>query len=194
MKGTNMSRIAWIWRIWRERPALIALLFLLTLLSSAVAVTYPFLSKLLLDALQASLEAGASARGDAMDEIDRIVLLFLAVGAAGLVSGLFPGIRGLTNNVFEHLIRTKYFARVMAKDYRFFAAFRSGDVVTRLTDDLYDFPKLSWFLCSGIFRAVESISKVAFCLGAMFLIHPRLTLWSVLPLPAMIAVFWITQD
>ena len=194
MKGTNMSRIAWIWRIWRERPALIALLFLLTLLSSAVAVTYPFLSKLLLDALQASLETGAAARGEAMDEIDRIVLLFLAVGAAGLVAGLFPGIRGLTNNVFEHLIRTKYFARVMAKDHRFFAAFRSGDVVTRLTDDLYDFPKLSWFLCSGIFRAVESISKVAFCLGAMLLIHPRLTLWSVLPLPAMIAVFWITQD
>jgi ATP-binding cassette subfamily B protein len=121
-------------------------------------------------------------------------MVFVAVGIAGFVASIFPGIRGMTNSVFEHLIRGKYFRKVLAKDHSFFAKFSSGDVVTRLTDDLYDFPKLSWFLCSGIFRAVESISKVAFCLIAMFLLNPKLTLYSLIPLPVMIAIFYITQD
>lgn len=88
----------------------------------------------------------------------------------------------------------KYFRTVLEKDYRFFAHFRSGDIVTRLTDDLYEFPKLGWFLCSGIFRAVESISKVLFCLAVMFLINGRLTLLSLIPLPLTILVFSIVQD
>lgn len=188
----RVNHIAWVRRIWSERGWLIALLFFLTLLSSAVAVTYPYLSKLLLDGIQRLVDNPGA--GDPMAEVDRLLLVFVAVGLAGLVASLFPGIRGVTNSIFEHIIRLKYFRKVMAKDHTFFGKFSSGDVVTRLTDDIYDFPKLSWFLCSGIFRAVESISKVAFCLCAMFLINPKLTLYSLIPLPVMIAIFYVTQD
>ncbi|MGD9939049.1 MAG: ABC transporter ATP-binding protein [Clostridia bacterium] len=194
--GTNSSprvrHLAWIRAIWSENGGLIAILFLLTLLSSAVAVSYPYLSKLLLDTIQGLLESPTAA--DPMVEVNRLLLVLIAVGLAGLVASLFPGIRGMTNSVFEHLIRGKYFSRILGKDYSFFSRFASGDIVTRLTDDIYDFPKLSWFLCSGIFRAVESISKVAFCLTAMFLINPELTLYSLIPVPLMIIVFYITQD
>jgi ATP-binding cassette subfamily B protein len=193
--GAGMPRtsyLAWIRAIWREKGGLIALLFLLTLLSSAVAVSYPYLSKLLLDTIQGQLEAPVA--GDPMLEVNRLLLVFTAVGLAGLVASMFPGIRGMTNSVFEHIIRGKYFRRILGKDHSFFSRFASGDIVTRLTDDIYDFPKLSWFLCSGIFRAVESISKVAFCLTAMFLINPGLTLYSLIPVPLMIVVFYITQD
>ncbi len=190
--GVKIDHVAWIRAVWSEKKGLVALLFFLTLLSSAVAVLYPYLSKLLLDTIQGLLDSPGA--GDPMAEVDRLLLVFLAVGLAGLVASIFPGIRGMTNSVFEHLIRGKYFRKVLAKDYGFFAKFSTGDVVTRLTDDLYDFPKLSWFLCSGIFRAVESISKVVFCLAAMFLLDPRLTLYSLLPLPVMIAIFYITQD
>ncbi len=188
----TVDHVAWIRAVWSEHKGLVALLFFLTLLSSAVAVLYPYLSKLLLDTIQGLLETPGP--GDPMDEVDRLLLVFLAVGLAGLVASIFPGIRGMTNSVFEHVIRSKYFRKVLAKDHGFFAKFSTGDVVTRLTDDLYDFPKLSWFLCSGIFRAVESISKVAFCLAAMVLLNPRLTLYSLVPLPLMIAIFYITQD
>jgi ATP-binding cassette, subfamily B, multidrug efflux pump len=190
--GEKIHHLAWIRAIWSEKKGLVALLFFLTLLSSAVAVVYPYLSKLLLDTIQGLLETPGA--GDPMDEVNRILMVFVAVGLAGFVASIFPGIRGMTNSVFEHLIRGKYFRKVLAKDYSFFAKFSSGDVVTRLTDDIYDFPKLSWFLCSGIFRAVESISKVAFCLIAMFLLNPKLTLYSLIPLPVMIAIFYITQD
>jgi ATP-binding cassette subfamily B protein len=188
----RVRHLAWIRAIWSEKGGLIAILFLLTLLSSAVAVSYPYLSKLLLDTIQGLLESPTAS--DPMLEVNRLLLVLVAVGLAGLVASLFPGIRGMTNSVFEHLIRGKYFSRILGKDYSFFSRFASGDIVTRLTDDIYDFPKLSWFLCSGIFRAVESISKVAFCLTAMFLINPELTLYSLIPVPLMIIVFYITQD
>ncbi|HOX93035.1 MAG TPA: ABC transporter ATP-binding protein, partial [Spirochaetales bacterium] len=186
------KHLRWIQKIYAERGWLILFLLVLTLLSSAVAVTYPYLSMKLLDTIQGLLEKPGI--GDPMTEVNRLLMVFVAVGIAGLVASLFPGIRGMTNSVFEHLIRMKYFKKVMGKDHAFFGKFASGDVVTRLTDDIYDFPKLSWFLCSGIFRAVESISKVAFCLTAMFLIHPMLTLYSLIPLPIMIGIFYVTQD
>ena len=188
----RVNHIRWIGRIWSEKPALIVGLFFLTLLSSAVAVAYPYLGKLLLDLMQKLMEKPGST--DPMRDVDRLLLVFVAVGLGGLVASLFPGIRGVTNSIFEHAIRSKYWKKVLGKDHAFFSRFPSGDIVTRLTDDLYDFPKLSWFLCSGIFRAVESISKVAFCLAAMFLLDWRLTLFSLIPLPLMIGLFYVTQD
>lgn len=193
MAAAKAPRLAWIWRIWRERSGLIALLFALTLLSSAVAVAYPYLSKLLIDLIQDLVQSRAPV-ADAAARIRGLALLVLAVGAVGFVANLFPGVRGAVNSVFDYIIRRNYFGEVLRKDYRFFATFRSGDVVTRLTDDIYDFPKLSWFLCSGIFRAVESISKVGFCLTAMLLLDWRLTLISLIPLPVMILVFVVAQD
>jgi ATP-binding cassette subfamily B protein len=191
--GTARTKyLSWIRAIWSEKGGLIVVLFLLTFLSSAVAVSYPYLVKVLLDTIQGQLEAPGT--GDPMREVNRLLLVFIAVGLAGLIASMFPGIRGMTNSVFEHIIRGKYFRRILGKDYSFFSRFASGDIVTRLTDDIYDFPKLSWFLCSGIFRAVESISKVAFCLTAMFMINPGLTLYSLIPVPLMIIVFYITQD
>ena len=188
------SHIAWVWHIWKEQKALIGLLFFLTLLSSAVAVTYPYLSKLLIDLLQRLLEQPESTSNAAL-EVRRLVFLILAVGVAGFFASLFPGIRGAANNVFEYLIRSKYFKKTMEKDHRFFSAFRTGDITTRLTEDISnDGQKLGWFMCSGIFRAVEATSKILFCLGAMLLLNWKLTLLSLIPLPLMIAVFYIVQD
>ncbi|HRZ66267.1 MAG TPA: hypothetical protein P5133_15145, partial [Spirochaetia bacterium] len=74
-----LPRLAWIWGLWRERKLLIALLLALTLLSSAVAVAYPYMTKLLFDALQRQLEAGASLE-EGMAEIRRLALLVLGIG------------------------------------------------------------------------------------------------------------------
>jgi len=189
----SRRHLRWIWHIWRERKGLILLLFFLTLLSSLVAVSYPYLTKLLIDMLQKLIESQPDL-AQIRAETWRLAGLFILVGITGLIASLFPGIRGAVNVVFEHLIRMKYFKKVLEKDYQFFARFRSGDIVTRLTDDLYEFPKLGWFLCSGIFRAVESISKVLFCLAAMFFINIKLTLLSLIPMPLTILVFYIVQD
>jgi hypothetical protein len=93
----KVSHIAWIWGIWRERGGLIALLFLLTLLSSAVAVTYPYMTKLLFDTLQRLLErpagAGAPDMSAGLAEIRRLALVVIGVGLAGFVANFFRHLR-----------------------------------------------------------------------------------------------------
>jgi ATP-binding cassette subfamily B protein len=189
----KIHHLSWIWGIWRKRPRLIALLFVLTLLSSAVAVVTPYLTKLLFDTFEAVLKRPGDF-ADPQVEVVKLVVIFISFGFVGLIAGFFPGVRGAMNSVFEHFMRTFYFESVLSKDSDFFRSFRTGDIVTRLTDDLYDFPKLSWFLCSGIFRAVESFSKVIFCIVAMVLIDWRLTLWALLPVPFIVLVFYFLSD
>lgn len=191
--GKKISHIAWIWNIWKERKGMIALLLVLTLISSFVAVAFPMLTRYLFDLFQNIIQnrAGFS---DPQKEISRIALYFLALGVAGFVSGFFPGIRGALNMVFDYIIRNKYFSNIEEKDYRFFSKYTTGDLATRLTSDISDFPRLSWFMCSGIFRAVESTSKVVFCIVAMLLLNWKLALLSLAPLPLMLWIFSKTQD
>ena len=193
MKRARNLHIAWIWHIWKEKKGLIALLLFLTLLSSLVAVAFPLLTKELFDMLE-NILTGKGDYPDPPAALKRAALFFAALGVAGFVAGFFPGIRGALNIVFDYIVRKKYFAELTEKDYRFFAAFSSGDLVTRLTSDINDFPKLAWFLCSGIFRAVESASKVVFCAVAMFALDWRLALFSVASLPFMLYIFSRTQD
>jgi ATP-binding cassette subfamily B protein len=194
-QGTPRPRffhIRWIREVWRERQGLIWLLLFLTLLSSAVAVAFPLVTKQLFDLLEHAIDSKMS-EDVAMAQVRRIALYFVAIGVAGFVAGTFPGVRGALNIVFDYLVRKKYFGEVVRKDMRFFGKFRSGDVITRLTSDISDFPKLSWFLCSGIFRAVESASKVTFCVAAMLSLDWRLALASLASLPIMLFVFAKTQ-
>jgi ATP-binding cassette, subfamily B, multidrug efflux pump len=192
VKKPRFPHLHWIWGVWREKKGLIALLLFLTLLSSLVAVAFPLLTKELFDRLEAIL-AGKGGAADPMDDLRRAALFFAGLGFAGFVAGFFPGIRGALNVIFEYILRKKYFAEVTEKDQGFFSAFSSGDIVTRLTSDIGDFPKLAWFLCSGIFRAVESTTKVLLCVAAMFILDWRLALFSVVSLPAMLWVFSLAQ-
>lgn len=192
-KSGTLSHIRWIREVWREKQGLIWLLLFLTLLSSAVAVAFPLLTKQLFDLLERAIDTNMN-KNAVMTQVRRIALYFVAIGVAGFFAGTFPGIRGALNMVFDYIVRKRYFGEVMKKDIRFFSHFRSGDVITRLTSDISDFPKLSWFLCSGIFRAVESASKVTFCIVAMLSLDWRLALASLASLPIMLLVFTRTQS
>lgn len=185
--------IKWIIRQWKAQKWFVVIMVFLTLLSSAVSIAYPWAFKELLDVLRDILQFPEK-YPTPMNEVNRVIMLFLAIGIAQLISGVYPGIRGFVNMRFEHSLRVLYFRFVASKDYKFFQKFRTGDVVTRLTDDLSEFPRISWFLCSGIFRAFNSFSMIAFSLAVMFSINYKLTLLSIAPLPLMMVVFYLTQD
>lgn len=193
MKPIKNIHLAWIGHIWKEKKGLLFIMFILTLLSSGVAVAFPLLTKALFDMLQGMMSAGGGS-ADRAGALTRAALFFAGLGVAGFIAGFFPGLRGAVNVIFDYLLRMKYFAKLTEKDHRFFSAFTSGDIVTRLTSDINDFPKLSWFLCSGIFRAVESGSKVLFCAVAMVLLDWRLALFSIASLPFMLFIFSRTQS
>lgn len=185
--------LKWIYTQWKAQKWFVVIMVIMTLASSAVSIAYPWAFKKLLDVLKDILQNPAK-YPEPMIQVNRVVMLFLAIGIAQLFTGFYPGIRGWVNLRFEHSLRVMYFKFITRKDFRFFQKYRTGDIVTRLTDDLSDYPKISWFLCSGIFRAFNSFSMILFSLAVMFSINTRLTLLSIAPLPLMMVVFYLTSD
>ncbi|MDD4156969.1 MAG: ABC transporter ATP-binding protein [Candidatus Cloacimonetes bacterium] len=188
----NINHIKWIKNEWKSHKAYVFILLFLTLLSTAVAVAYPFLFRQLIDSLEKSLSTPGQI--NPMSPVHKIVLIMLIVGFVRVISSFYPGFRAYMNLLFEYVLRHRYFKYIIEKDYRFFLKFRTGDLVTRLTNDIQDFPKIGWFLCSGIFRAFDSFIKILFCLVVMFLLSWKLTLLAMLPIPFMIVVFYIVSN
>ncbi len=109
----------------------------------------------------------------------------MAVGLAQSLLYIFvQGTRTWMNAHIQRVARDAVYNAVLTGDL---TGYRTGDLVTRLTDDLSE-EKLAWFLCSGVFRAVEA-SMVVLCCGATMLwISPWLTMWCLLPLPVLALV------
>ena len=187
------KHVRWIVNKWMTQKWFLLIMLLFTLGSSAVAIAHPIVFGRLIDLLKGIL-ASPDRYPEPMAEVNRIIWIMLGLGAAQFVTGFYPAVRGWVNIRFENMLRMFYFKFILGKDFRFFQKFRTGDVVTRLTDDLTDYSKISWFMCSGIFRAVNSFSLIMFTLAVMFSISPKLTLLSIAPLPLMMVVFYFTSD
>jgi ABC-type multidrug transport system fused ATPase/permease subunit len=171
---------------------ILPVLFLLTLLSTAVTLVMPLIFREIIDAAYALGKEGA---GDPeRQKIYRLVWVLIAVGAGRSLRNLYPMLRARMNCLIEMEIRKQYFRRVLDKGHGFFLKFRTGDIVTRLTEDIHGWLKISWYMCSGIFRAVESASMLAGCMIAMIvMVDWRLGLIAVCPLPLMMLVFYRVQ-
>ena len=187
-EAAQRSGLAWIWSYWRPHRGFLVFLFVFTLVSSAVTVAYPMVFKLVLDHLaRAAKETG----GKIPEAAVRRVLLFLGAIAVGrFVAGFYPSFRAWMNLKIDVDVREAVFRRILHKDFRFFHKFATGDMTTRLMDDISEYPKIAWFSCSGIFRAVDAASRLVFCVAAMLLLNWRLTVLSLLPLPVMMYVIY----
>ena len=86
MKPT--THLAWIWEVWKQKKGLIVLLLCLSLLSSLVAVSFPLLTKSLLDLLERA--AGSSEKEGLKSALSKAVLYFSALGFAALIVGFSP--------------------------------------------------------------------------------------------------------
>lgn len=107
------------------------------------------------------------------------------VGFGVLQALLYVGVQGTRTRVngrIQERVRNLVFDHLTTAAPAGLRAFRAGDLVARLTDDVSD-DKLAWFLCSGVFRAYEALCVVLACLGAMLWLDPGLTAWTLLPLP-----------
>ncbi|OPL19733.1 MAG: hypothetical protein AVO35_01800 [Candidatus Aegiribacteria sp. MLS_C] len=176
--------LRWIMDFWRPHRKHLAVLVLFTLVSSAVALGFPLVFRYLLD--NAGTVLGDSGR---TGEFSAIMMVLGALAMARFVAGLYPGARAWLNSKIGRDIRDRVFASLMRKDYRFWNTFRPGDLTTRLSDDIVDYPRIAWFSCSAVFRALESSSRLVFCLAVMFLMSWELTLIALVPLPVMFLIF-----
>lgn len=174
----------WIAQYYRPHRLHLVFLFVLTLISSSVALALPLVLRSLLDNLQQVL---APENGG---QFTRLLLMLGAIGLAALVADFYPGARSWLNCKIGLAVRDRIFESILKKDYRFFNRFRPGDLATRLTDDISEYPRIAWFSCSAIFRALEASSRLVFCLAVMFWMCWQLTLLALIPLPLMLWIFY----
>ncbi|MBI9031048.1 ABC transporter ATP-binding protein [bacterium] len=186
------KHLKWVINEWKRYKSLVVIMFFLTILTSFISSVYPYLFKVLIDKID-FLQKNKADYDEPMQEIYRFIWVILGIGAVRLVTSIYPAVRAWINMKFEHSLRMRYFTDITEKDYKFFNKFRTGDLVTRLTNDLTDFPKIAWFLCSGIFRAFNSLVNIIFIMSMMFFLNWKLTLYSLTPLPVMIIVFYLVS-
>ena len=181
-----MRTIKWISEIWRRKKGLAVYLVVMSVVNAILAVAYPYFLRAVIDGITGGLGFGV---------ISRNVLILVALGLGNFLAYSFMmGARAWTNIRLERDIRQRMFEHIIRLGRSFFMKFRTGDIVTRLTDDLSTDMKLPWFICSGIFRTVEALCMIVFGLIVMIRLSPTLTLAAVGPLPILIVIFMATAS
>ncbi|MCX7834864.1 MAG: ABC transporter ATP-binding protein/permease [bacterium] len=166
----------WLSRFWRQRRGLMLLVLSLTVLSIAVRTAYPLMFKFVLDTIASQ----------APTNVTRFWILFLiGVGTfQTIMFAVLPNTRAYGNLIFGKLMREQVFEKILQKGFDFFLKFRTGDVITRLTDDIEGSDmKLAWYSCSGVMRPVEMSLVILFSLIVMFSLNWKLSIFIFVPLP-----------
>ncbi len=181
--GSLKLIFGWLYRYWRSHKLKLLVLLIMTLVYTALAISYPIFFKMVVDGLVNKLPA---------HQLNRYVLYLLLLGAgAALVNWILMSTRGWTNMNIEAEFRNNIFANLTRLGPSTLSSYRTGDVVTRLTDDLAE--KLSWFTCSGLFRAVQGLVLLSFILIVMFRMNPTLAAFSLLPVPVVAGLFLFNE-
>ncbi|MCA9782852.1 MAG: ABC transporter ATP-binding protein [Candidatus Cloacimonetes bacterium] len=170
--------LRWLAPLWRLQRKQLLLVLGLTVLAVAIRTLYPLIFKFVLDALVDPGNA-LSARG--------WVLALLGAGVLQqTIQWLLPVSRAKANLDLGMAIRMRTLHTVLRKKPAFYTRYRSGDLVTRLTDDVDTEDKLSWYSCSGVMRPVEASLVLIFSLVVMLTLNWKLTLFATLPLPIVV--------
>ena len=121
----------------------LALILVLSVISTALALYLPYLTKRLVDDALLARDAGA---------LRTIVVLFLAAGLLGFILTVVTGLR-YTQVSAEILfdMRRELYEHLQRLSPRFYAAMRLGDIVSRLNNDIGEIQRivaesaLAWF-------------------------------------------------
>ncbi|MEA2031843.1 MAG: ABC transporter ATP-binding protein [candidate division Zixibacteria bacterium] len=196
-----LNKIKWFWKYYRDYPWVLAILLLLTPIQAAIQATTPRLIGFTIDFLKTGnmpdhwLASGLADFGKTYSlgptESFGCGFIVLALLSHTLYA-CFQSTRAWMNLRLEWLFRQDAFDRITLKGPDFFNMFQTGDLVTRMTDDVAE--KLSWFACSGIFRLYEALLAVFFILIMMISVDPVLTMWTAGPLPLLIIIFFISTS
>lgn len=180
-----MKVLRWFAPYWREHRRGMLIVLALTSIAVAASTLYPLIFKFVLDRLVHENDPIGSRRW---------VLVLVGAGVfQQLIQWLLPVSRAWLNMEHAQSIRLEIFRRILRKTAPFFSRFRSGDLVTRLTDDIDSDDKLHWYACSGVFRPIEAVLRLTFSLAVMFVLDWRLTLLSVSPLPFVVWMMTRTE-
>lgn len=160
-------------------------LFVLTTVGIALRSLYPYVFKYVIDSLTGGVD---------FTRVRTWILIILGLGIAReITQWLLPATRYFLNLKFGQAIKLDHFDGILHKNHRFFNRFRSGDLITRLTDDIDGDLKLAWFSASGVMRPIEATLTLLFSIILMATLHWQLTLLAILPLPFIVWIMTRTE-
>jgi ATP-binding cassette subfamily B multidrug efflux pump len=149
-------------------------------ITNVIALTQPHVLKLAVDDLY---------RGVTSAKLARYALVLLGIAAAG---GVFKYLmRHYVIGISRHLefdLRNDLFAHLQTLPLEYYQRTRTGELMSRATNDL---SAVRMMLGPGIMYMVNTVTVAAVSVACMIAISPRLTFWSLLPLPLVSLTVWI---
>jgi ABC-type multidrug transport system fused ATPase/permease subunit len=150
--------------------------------STLLGMAYPKLTGLIIDSVRPGGDGGA--------------LAWMALGLAGAFLGrdLFNGLRIVLNNTFEQLVifdlRSDLYGVMQRLPVPWFDQRATGDLMTRVSEDVTSVERV---LIDGIEQGVVAVLQIAGVGFLLFWINPTLALWSLVPIPFLVAgALWYT--
>ena len=180
-KDTGSLKVifGWLYQYWGRHKLKLLVLLVMTMVTTALSISYPYFFKLVVDGLKTNLPA---------QQLNRYVLYLMVLGCgAAVINWALMSTRGWTNMKIEMELRNRIFGHLTRLGPSFFSKYRTGDMVTRMTDDIGE--KLSWFTCSGLFRAFQGVVMFCFILIMMFRMNAILAGFALLPVPVVAFLF-----
>ncbi|MCY3600326.1 MAG: ABC transporter ATP-binding protein [Gemmatimonadetes bacterium] len=153
----------------------------LVIVSNLFTVAGPWVLKMAVDALERELRS---------DLILRYALVLTAISVVAGATRFW--MRKLLNGLSRRMetdIRSALFAHLLSLPPQFFDAWRTGDLVSRATNDVQAVRMVAG---PAIMYAVNTATVATLALGLMIWIDPMLTLWAMIPmvvLPPIVFIF-----
>ncbi|MEM8953534.1 MAG: ABC transporter ATP-binding protein [Verrucomicrobiota bacterium] len=120
-------------------------------------------------------------------ETHRLLSLSLLAAGAFLLTNLFNALRILLNNTFEQKVifdlRSDLYQRIQRLPMTWFDNKRTGDVMTRITEDVTDTERV---LIDGIETGIVASLQVLITGAYMFFVSPQLAAIALIPMPFLI--------
>ena len=131
-------------------------------------------------------------RGVTAEKLGRYAVILFGIS---LASGTFKffmrqKVIGISRRI-EFDLRNDLFAHLLRMPLSFFQGRRTGDLMSRATNDL---AAVRMMLGPGFMYLVNTVVVAAISLACMLSISPRITLYSVLPLPLVSLAVWFFGD
>lgn len=196
-----LDKIKWFWSFYKHQKYVLFVLLVLTPINTLFLATIPRMIGFTVDFLESGklpdnflaqkiIEVGGLF---GVSQVESFGYAYIVLGLAGTMLYAFvQSHRAWMNLKIEWLARQRAFDHITDRGPDFFLKFRTGDLVTRMTDDVAE--KLSWFACSGIFRLYEAVLIASFIIIQMVSIDPMMTLYSTGTLPLLILIFFRTSS
>ena len=131
-------------------------------------------------------------RGVTSEKLGRyaVALFGIALAAGVFKFWMRQAVIGISRHV-EYDLRNDLFAHLQQQPLQYFQHARTGEIMSRATNDM---AAVRMMLGPGLMYLVNTTVVALVSIGFMFAISPRLTLYSLLPLPVVSLAVWIVGE